>query len=305
MHSAHMSNADYIAKKYLRKDQGKKKKKKEKDFVEIQDEDVAGWDDDNSFSLVNRELTSLHDAPTIVASESLKDRDIDDIYQDIEKTTNKPAQLWKAVGNDEVVESEQQDSHDAESIPQFGLLTGKQVTFKAEERRKREEQSSNLDEEELRKSRETVYRDATGRRIDLVLARKEAKRKLKEKEEEARRQKEQQQGVVQVRQQKEYLKELERQKTVPLARYEDDPEYNKELKERSRWNDPAASFLTNKPISSKATYQGYAPPNRFNIRPGHRWDGIIRGNGFENKWFQRQNERKAQEHEAHMWAIEE
>lgn len=33
-------------------------------------------------------------------------------------------------------------------------------------------------------------------------------------------------------------------------------------------------------------------PNRYNIKPGFRWDGVIRGNGFENKYLQEQNLKK-------------
>lgn len=34
------------------------------------------------------------------------------------------------------------------------------------------------------------------------------------------------------------------------------------------------------------------PINRFNVRPGCRWDGIIRGNGFEKRWLDKQVEVK-------------
>jgi pre-mRNA-splicing factor CWC26 len=69
---------------------------------------------------------------------------------------------------------------------------------------------------------------------------------------------------------------------------------NREMKEQERWADPALAFLEKRKDGTRSktgrkTYQGAAPPNRFGIRPGHRWDGVDRGNGFEKKWFLAQN----------------
>ncbi|EPX73644.1 complexed with Cdc5 protein Cwf26 [Schizosaccharomyces octosporus yFS286] len=302
-----MSNADYIARKYLKKDTGKKRKKsKSSDFLEIQDEDVAGWRNDDEFAGYSEGATISQDQPTIVNHEHIEDLDENTIAQKAQDATAITASRWKPVGASETKPKLEPSKQSTNQGPGYGLVTGKQVSEEARRKRESEVQEKfAMSDEELRKSKETVYRDATGKRIDITLARQEARKKLAEQELEKKQQKENQQGEVQLRQQQEYIAELERQKNVPLSRYEDDPEYNQELKEKVRWNDPATSFLTKRSTTSTKAYQGYAPPNRFNIRPGHRWDGIIRGNGFENRWFQRQNERKAREHEAQMWAVED
>lgn len=97
-------------------------------------------------------------------------------------------------------------------------------------------------------------------------------------------------GLVQREEEAERKKREQDEKLKPMARYKDDEELNEELKERERWNDPAAMFLTGTKAAKKAArkyplYQGNIPPNRFNIRPGYRWDGVDRSNGFEKSYF--------------------
>jgi pre-mRNA-splicing factor CWC26 len=142
---------------------------------------------------------------------------------------------------------------------------------------------------------ETVYRDATGRRIDISMRRAEARREADALAAKEKAEKEAQLGDVQLALKAQRKEELEEARFMPLARTIDDEDLNRELKSQQRWNDPAAQFMKSKEegrsVSGKPVYKGAAPPNRYGIRPGYRWDGVDRGNGWEAERFKAQNRR--------------
>lgn len=209
----------------------------------------------------------------------------------------------------------------------MGLKTG--AEFKKEFDAKKAEQAR-LWEEGLKQAggeaisgqnAETVIRDRRGRKLEMLNeflnqeAFKEGKAAKQAKEEY-----EWGKGLVQKEKDEEYRKELEDIKNAPFARYESDPTLERQRKAVIHADDPMAEYMMKKKRVAeqehraavaaatgkvlKPDYKGPPPkPNRFNVRPGYRWDGIDRGNGFEVKWFARQAEMSNKSEKDRQWSM--
>jgi pre-mRNA-splicing factor CWC26 len=154
---------------------------------------------------------------------------------------------------------------------------------------------------------ETIYRDQQGRRVDLATQRAEQYAEKRKEEERLAQEMEWGKGLVQ-RQQQELAKQRELEDAKgPLTRYRDDPTINQELKERVHFNDPLAGYVKQKQQRyALPQYRGPAPPpNRFNIAPGYRWDGVDRSNGFEREFMLARASKAAKEKEAEQWSIQD
>ncbi|KAG7451211.1 pre-mRNA-splicing factor CWC26 [Guyanagaster necrorhizus] len=189
-----------------------------------------------------------------------------------------------------------------------GLVTARQLKKVLPQVNSTTQPEESLTAEDIAKAQETVYRDATGRKIDTKTARAEAARKKREKEEKEAQKMEWGKGLVQRDEAEKRRQELERLRTKNFARHADDEDLNAEQMAKELWNDPAAAFLTKKRSKGprKPQYTGPPPPpNRFGIKPGYRWDGVDRGNGFEKKLFQGKNEVKRKGQESYQWSVDD
>ncbi|MCJ8740839.1 hypothetical protein PDJAM_G00063600 [Pangasius djambal] len=193
-----------------------------------------------------------------------------------------------------------------------GLVSSETLRKEQEEMRRREKHNRPLEEQS--RHAETVFRDKTGKKRDLESEREEQSRKAGEKAEKDEKYAQWGKGLVQSQMQQQNVADALREAQKPLARHIDDEDLDKMLREQEREGDPMAALLRKKKeknaktrgVKERPRYQGPPPPpNRFNIMPGYRWDGVDRSNGFEQKRFTRMADKKAVQEEAYKWSVED
>ncbi|KAL9604390.1 MAG: hypothetical protein Q9219_000578 [cf. Caloplaca sp. 3 TL-2023] len=320
-----MSLADYLAKNYLNADpqpERKSKKRKRKDGIAsgltIADDDASGWanklpngeEDDtplsvNSVSAEFRKSKKNNWQIIGAAAPSSADQAAADAIIASAAAENQSRMLADedAPAIDDTGQSKQPGTL-------VGLQTGDQLAAQLD-RQKEQEHRRFLTESAERngKASETIYRDASGRIINVAMKRAEARKKAEEEAAKAAEQLEAQKGDVQKAERQRRKEALRDAKFMPVARYADDAEMNDELREKERWNDPAAQFMTKpkkgKSSTGKPLYNGPFTPNRYGIRPGHRWDGVDRGNGFEKEYFTARNRRRDLKELDYTWQMDE
>jgi pre-mRNA-splicing factor CWC26 len=197
-----------------------------------------------------------------------------------------------------------------ESGAKAGLQTAAEVAAAINKKQDEEKQKAEQVLKEMGgAAQETIYRDASGRIINVAMKRAEARKKAEDEDRKKLEKEKAARGDVQNAEAAKRKQQLQDAKTMTIARYADDEELNDELKERGHWNDPASGFLRKKKagrsITGKPLYQGAFQPNRYGIRPGHRWDGVDRGNGFESQWFNSRNRKANVEKLEYQWQQDE
>ncbi|KAJ4155428.1 hypothetical protein LMH87_000670 [Akanthomyces muscarius] len=319
--------SNYLASKYLVADSKPKKKKRKQAAATsgllITDDDDGGWgqtgpdDDDDDGPLT---VTGASAEFRRAKKNNWKSLGGDNASKDKDDAAAADAILASVAAESAAARAEDEEMPLVEEDPSVvkmsdGTHAGLQsaATVSAQLRQRQQQERDEFERHRKNaKEEETVYRDATGRRIDISMKRAEARRMAAEAEEKERLAKEALKGEVQQEEARRRREQLQDAKLMPLARKADDEDMNRELKEQERWNDPMMQFMSGKELSTgkgkskrRPVYTGAAPPNRYGIKPGYRWDGVDRGTGFEAERFKALNRRKRNEGLDYAWQMDE
>ncbi|OTB06033.1 hypothetical protein M426DRAFT_319400 [Hypoxylon sp. CI-4A] len=337
--------SNYLATHYLVADAkpSKKRKRKQKDDAGL----IIAEDDETGWTRSNRGDNEDEDGSAVVAGTSAEFRrakksawkvvgnaasastnpseqnndDDDDAAKEADAILASAAAETAAAGNPEA-------DDDAPAVmmsdgTHAGLQTAATVSAQLEARR-RAERAEYERSGSGKKEAETIYRDATGRRVDVSLKRAELRREAQEAAAKEAAKTEALKGEVQVAEARQRRERLEDAKVMGVARHADDVDMNREMKEQVRWGDTMAQFIEprggggggggggtgdaagkKKKLKGKPIYQGAWTPNRYGIRPGYRWDGVDRSNGFEGERFKAINRRERNKGLEYSWQMDE
>ena len=168
---------------------------------------------------------------------------------------------------------------------------------------------------------ETVYRDASGKKR-IVSSKHDEEQMRREEEEKEAKQRHANKGRYQRMQEENLLRELEEAANMTLARGIEDEQLEERKRSVIREGDPMAMQEWKKQQQAmkqstqsamnggdeaamlhRPVYKGPQPkPNRYGIRPGYRWDGIDRGNGFEDRVLEMLHSKGRKKEEAYKWS---
>ncbi|KAJ6222059.1 hypothetical protein RDWZM_000604 [Blomia tropicalis] len=328
-----MTHQDYIKRKYLSQSDYEVPKKKKPKNTKVKAPTVTIVDDDVDFRKLPKSHSDEEEIYFGTKEEKPQIAGIVDERPLALRVGEERGSKWKKVGGDDddgekeklnIKETVQQSESKAKTLggKKAGLSNAKDIRKELEQiKRKNQKAIENMSDEMSGKNAKTVFRDrSTGRIRDME---KEMADKEKEMEEKLLREAEKKakydrwsQGVVQREEKMDKLESDLHEMSKPLARYGDDEDLDNLLRNQERLDDPMLNEMRKKrqeeEIAKNPNHKIYpkysgppAPPNRFNIQPGYRWDGVDRSNGYEAKVFARKSNQESNQEEAYRWSTQD
>ncbi|KAJ2064499.1 Pre-mRNA-splicing factor cwc26 [Coemansia sp. S146] len=261
---------------------------------------------EDAFDIDEDERPAIAEGAELVAEYTLQRQKEDDERREMRRERQRAKLEAAAVDSRKPAHVSKGERSPSPEPMRYGLQTAsviKEDADRAQERYLRKLRETGDDKSG--RGAETIYRDAkTGKKLDIDQVRREETESRQDQERRRQMQKEWNKGLVQ---QREKLEELQLIEQIRAAggNLDNSRERDSEKRAKEHWNDPALKFLENKKTSKTEypQYAGYAPSNRFGIRPGYRWDGVDRSNGFENDLFKRQASASARKTEEYSHSV--
>jgi len=195
-----------------------------------------------------------------------------------------------------------------------GLQNAKSLKVENEKFRQRQEKLfKEMKPEFSGKNSDVVFRERKGRNKEYEYDLEKEHKKMIAEEVRKKEYDRWGKGLKQLEQIEKRRAEYQHEASKPLSRAADDLDLQDYLKNQERTDDPMLQYIRRKRkeenikkgVVEKPEYNGDFPDNRFNIRPGYRWDGVDRSNGYEKKYFTMINSKKSLEEEAYRYSTED